>query len=607
MGQGEPEPRTRVGAGHHCTAWKSALTADDDHSRPDLPEDIEGGGQSRGVPANGTLDDGPSEPLGAAGRRHWRESTITRPDLNERGGVFFAAVEMTRMPMILTDPNKPDNPIVFANKAFLDLTGYEEAEILGRNCRFLQGPGSDREAIAEMREAVAKADAISLEILNYKRDGSPFWNAVFIGPVYDTSGELLYFFASQLDVSRRRNSEQAYRQSQKMEAIGQLTAGLAHDFNNLLQVVNGNLELLASRPLDNRSLRYIDAARSAAERGAKLTRQLLAFARKTRLEPTAVNLSELIINFGELMESTLGSQIDVQLNLRRRLPAVLLDADHFEMALLNIVINARDAMPGGGVVTITTKSLHLNGDAAARQLPSGDYVAVEVRDEGEGMPRHVLERAMEPFFTTKGVGKGTGLGLAMAHGFVQQSRGRLEIESEPGQGALIRLIFPVAPEATPRVPAPPAASPAPGPIEVAADGARILLVEDNPEVQALAREILASAGYQVTTASSGDEGLAIFSSAPETFDLLFSDIVMPGGRNGIVLAEEVRRLRPELPVLLTTGYNEDLLVEGPARPSLDVIGKPYRRVELLDRVRQALAQTEPSPRRTPSDFGSAEA
>ncbi|WP_199229229.1 PAS domain-containing protein [Caulobacter endophyticus] len=540
--------------------------------------------------------------------RHWRESTITRPDLNERGGVFFAAVEMTRMPMILTDPNKPDNPVVFANKAFLDLTGYEESEILGRNCRFLQGPGSDREVVAELREAVEKVDAVSVEILNYKRDGTPFWNSVFIGPVYDVSGELLYFFASQLDVSRRRDSEQAYRQSQKMEAIGQLTAGLAHDFNNLLQVVNGNLELLASRPLDERSLRYIDAARSAAERGAKLTRQLLAFARKTRLEPTPVNLSELIANFGELIESTLGTQIDVQLNLRRRLPAVLVDADHFEMALLNIVINARDAMPNGGVVTITTRSFHLNGDAEARQLPSGDYVAVEVLDEGEGMPHHVLERAMEPFFTTKGVGKGTGLGLAMAHGFVQQSRGRLEIESEPDHGALIRLIFPVAPEAiarTIRAPASVAALPAqvdqPSP-----DGARVLLVEDNPEVQALGREILSAAGYSVTTASSGDEGLAVFAAAPDAFDLLFSDIVMPGGRNGIVLAEDVRRLRPEIPVLLTTGYNEDLLAEGPARPSQNVIGKPYRRAELLDRVRQALANLSPDVRRTPSDFGSAE-
>ena len=520
--------------------------------------------------------------------------------------IFFAAVEMTRMPMILTDPNLADNPIVFANKAFLDLTGYEQAEIVGRNCRFLQGPKTDRDTVAEIRDAVARIEAVSVEILNYKRDGTPFWNAVFIGPVYDTSGALLYFFASQLDVSRRRDSEQAFRQSQKMEAIGQLTAGLAHDFNNLLQVVNGNLELLASRPLDDRSLRYIEAARSAAERGAKLTRQLLAFARKTRLEPLAVDLTALIGDFGELIETTLGQKIDLQLNLRRRLPAVLLDPDHFEMALLNIVINARDAMSGEGLVTIATRAVHLNGDAEARQLPSGDYVVVEVHDDGAGMAPHVIERATEPFFTTKGVGKGTGLGLAMAHGFVQQSRGRLEIESAPGQGTTIRMLFPVALDAEKpaRIPT---AAPLPPPEAPVQHGARILLVEDSPEVQALAQEILTSAGYQVVTASSGDEGLARFQGSPDVFDLLFSDIVMPGGLNGISLAGQVKAIRPDLPVLLTTGYNEDLIVQGPARQQLDVIGKPYRKAELLDREAQALEPEHAGPRRRPSDFGPAEA
>jgi PAS domain S-box-containing protein len=581
------------------------LSSNDRAPAPD--HDVEGGGQSSGVPAAGTLDAGAPEPLGAPGLRHWRESTITDPGLDNRGNVFFAAVEMTRMPMILTDPNQADNPIVFANKAFLDLTGYEEAEVVGRNCRFLQGAMTDREAVAEMRDHIARAEAISLEIINYKRDGSPFWNAVFIGPVYDTGGKLLYYFASQLDVSRRRNSEQAQRQSQKMEAIGQLTAGLAHDFNNLLQVVNGNLELLASRPLDERSIRYVDAARSAAERGAKLTRQLLAFARKTRLEPQAVDISALITEFGEIIQSTLGAQVDLQLNLRRRLPPVMLDADNFEMALLNIVINARDAMPGGGLVTITTSSLHLNGDAQARNLPSGDYVAVEVRDEGEGMPAYVVERAIEPFFTTKGVGKGTGLGLAMAHGFVQQSRGRLEIDSAPGKGTTLRLLFPVARGEVKSAPV--AAAPRSDRADAAAPAsAHILVVEDNLEVLELAREILHGAGYQVTTATSGDEGLAVFERTPEAFDLLFSDLVMPGGMNGISLAAEINRRRPDIPVLLTTGYNEELVIDGPSRPAMDVVGKPYRRTELIDRVRQALERRgEDKPRRNASEFGAAEA
>ena len=192
-------------------------------------------GEATGEPAAGEIKDTTSYlPTGGTARHHWRNSTVAQPGLDQRGTVFFAALQMTRMPMIITDPRQQDNPIVFANKAFLDLTGYEEEEIFGRNCRFLQGPDTDPSDVRELREAVATREAISLELLNYRRDGSPFWNAVFIAPVYDEDGELIYFFASQLDVTRRRASEQAFRQAQKMEAIGQLTAGLAHDFNNLL-------------------------------------------------------------------------------------------------------------------------------------------------------------------------------------------------------------------------------------------------------------------------------------------------------------------------------------------------------------------------------------
>jgi PAS domain S-box-containing protein len=207
---------------------------------PGGPVEVEGPGPGRGgasgVPADGSLPDGSVTLVGHHQARHWRESTITEDDLSDRGGVFFAAVEMTRMPMLLTNPRLPDNPVVFANKAFLDLTGYEEKEVLGRNCRFLQGPRTDREHVRMLREAVEAHQPISIEILNYKRDGTAFWNAVFVGPVTSPDGELLYFFASQLDVTRRRDSEDSARQAQKMEAVGQLTAGLAHDFNNLLQV-----------------------------------------------------------------------------------------------------------------------------------------------------------------------------------------------------------------------------------------------------------------------------------------------------------------------------------------------------------------------------------
>lgn len=205
--------------------------------------DTQGGGQSVGVPADGQLEGSAFNPLGNPGMKHWQASYIDREGIEDRGNIFFAAVEMTRMPMVVTDPRQPDNPIVFVNRAFLDLTLYEEAEAVGRNCRFLQGPQTDPATVTEIRNAIADERAVALDILNYKADGTPFWNALYLGPIFDHEGQLLYFFASQMDVTERRATEQSSLQAQKMEAIGQLTAGMAHDFNNLLQVINGNLEL----------------------------------------------------------------------------------------------------------------------------------------------------------------------------------------------------------------------------------------------------------------------------------------------------------------------------------------------------------------------------
>ncbi|WP_338322992.1 histidine kinase famiy protein [Croceibacterium ferulae] len=569
--------------------------------------DIEGDGQSAGVPAARAMDVGAREPIETRGLHHWREATITKAGLDDRGDVFFAAIEMTRMPMILTDPHQPDNPIVFANKAFLDLTLYEEAEVVGRNCRFLQGAQTDREMVGQLRDAVANNESIALELLNYRRDGTPFWNAVFIGPVYDTSGNLLYFFASQLDVTRRRESEKVSAQAQKMEAVGQLTAGLAHDFNNLLQVVNGNLELATARVTDERALRYLNNAKGAAERGARLTSQLLAFARKSRLDPQPVDVSACINGCAEVIESAIGKQVELHLSLRRNLPKAVLDPEQFEMAVLNIAINARDAMPEGGVVELVTGKVHLNGNAAARGLRPGDYISVEVKDQGDGMPSHVLARATEPFFTTKAAGKGTGLGLAMASGFVQQSRGRLEIDSEVGSGTTVRMLFPIA-SANAAEPEVPERRPILASSDDRAQSEHILIVEDSSDVLALSREILEEVGYKVTTAETGEAALELFKELPAgSIDLLFTDLVMPGGINGIVLATEIGKIDPALPVLMTTGYNEDLVADGPKAAGLDVLGKPYRRTDLLDRVRQALNQRGVTQeRRKSSEYGSAE-
>jgi PAS domain S-box-containing protein len=544
----------------------------------DKPLDIQGDGQSVGVPASGEVEGNAFNPLGNPGEKHWQAGYIEQPGLNDRGNIFFAAVEMTRMPMIVTDPRQPDDPIVFVNRAFLDLTQYEEKDIIGRNCRLLQGPQTNPDTVAEIRAALAERRAIALDILNYKADGTPFWNALYIGPIFDQDGELLYFFASQMDITQRRASEQSSLQAQKMEAIGQLTAGMAHDFNNLLQVINGNLELaLLTLNHAGGAAEPIRRAQRAAMKAGKLTQQLLTFARKQRLEPKRVNLNALLVEFSELLVRTLGDRVDLQLDLKPGLPACKLDPTHFEMALLNVLINARDAMPNGGGVRVSTVVIAGSGPAA--NDPGTGQVAVCITDEGEGMTPDVVRRATEPFFTTKG--PGTGLGLAMVHGFVQQSRGRLEIDSTPGAGTTVRMVFPV--DGTPNNPAQ-AGSATDAAAEESAK-ARILVVEDNEDVRELAETMLASAGYAVVSAPSGERALNVLDESGE-IDLVFTDVMMPGGMNGLQLADQVRARRPGTPILVTTGYMDEL----PAArgQQLDILGKPYRQEDLLARVRAIL-------------------
>ena len=559
-----------------------------------------GPGEAFGTPAEGMDDRSSYDPTGAPPRQNWQESTVADTGLQDRSGIFFAALQMTRMPMVLTDPRLPDNPIVFANRAFLDLTLYEEDEILGRNCRFLQGPDSDRDTVADIAAAICEERAISVDLLNYKRDGTPFWNSIFLAPVHDHDGTLIYFFASQLDISRRYTSEQAFRQAQKMESIGQLTAGLAHDFNNLLQVIAGNLELVLAGDLSDRQRRQLENAARATDRGARLTRQLLAFARKTRLEAKPTNLNRLIRETGEMLENSVGASIRLETSLREDLPTTMIDPVHLEMALMNVLINARDASPKGGTVTVATGTEEIDKRSAGHNLRPGTYVVLSIQDQGEGMPPEIARRAVEPFFTTKGADKGTGLGLAMVHGFVQQSLGKLEIRSEAGRGTTIRMLFPVAEQPAPSRPA------SEHPVLGGANGT-VLVVEDNDDVRALAEDHLTALGYSVFAASSGEQALEVLDTLPAPPDLLFTDIVMPGGMSGLELAAAVHRRHPGMPVLLTTGYNEELAADMPRDGSLDVLGKPYRRAELADRVRQAIEARHEGPRRTPTAFGAAEA
>lgn len=522
------------------------------------------------IPEKRPHGDHPSVETGAAGH-----------EFDSGSDIFFAAVAMTRMPMVVADPNRPDHPIVFANQAFLEMTGYARDEVIGRNCRFLQGPETDPATRAQVREAIAARRDIATEILNYRKDGSTFWNALFVSPVYNAAGDLVYFFGSQLDITRRRLAEESLHQAQKMEAIGQLTGGIAHDFNNLLQVILGYADSLATnleRPDADpgRMGRAVGNIREAAERASTLTQQLLAFARKQRLVGRTLNLNDLVSETKELAERTLGEAVTIETDLAPDLRACRIDRTQAEVALLNVLINARDAMPEGGRVTITTRN-----EESGRPDGTDRLVSVAVTDTGSGIPSDLLARVMDPFFTTKEEGKGTGLGLSMVYGFAKQSGGFAQIESVVGEGTTVRLSFPATEEEGEPSREPP-------PVEERPGTETVLIVDDRADVGELARAILRDYGYGTLMARHGREALEILGDHPE-IDLLFSDLIMPGGMDGLSLAREARRRHPALRILLTTGYAEASLERtGMGRPEFDILNKPYRRAELIRRVRATL-------------------
>lgn len=502
--------------------------------------------------------------------------------------IFFAAVETTRMPMTVTDPNRDDNPIIFANNAFLEMTGYAIEELIGRNCRFLQGPETDRSVVKAVGEAVAAREEISVELINYRKDGSSFWNALFISPVYSDDGRLTYFFASQLDISRRRDAEEALRHAQKMEALGQLTGGIAHDFNNLLQVMVGYIDIIqraSTRPNPDaeRIARSAGHAKTAADRASTLTQQLLAFSRKQKLEGRVVNLNNLIRTADELAERSLPG-VSIELDLEPALWNCRVDPTQAEVALLNIFINSRDALAGrtNPTLRIETRNAALTeSDALAYEgLPAGRYVCVAVTDNGVGIPPSIRTRVMDPFFTTKDEGKGTGLGLSMVYGFLKQSGGNARIESEEGVGTTVRLYFPADDSGMLH------REPEPQPMQRTGRES-ILIVEDRHDVAELARVLLQDYGYATEVAYNGRDALERLGE--RHFDLLFTDLIMPGGMNGVMLAREVKRRLPRMKVLLTTGYAESSIERTDAGGSeFDVIAKPYLPIDLARKIRLVL-------------------
>ena len=380
------------------------------------------------------------------------------------------------------------------------------------------------------------------------------------------------------EIEQHRSTEATLRQAQKMEALGQITGGLAHDFNNLLTVITGNLDLIGRRAPENDVVqRLVTAATHAARRGADLTGSLLSFARKQSLRPETVDVNALIRDFAQLLRRAVGETVILEMSLAADPSSSYADAAHFQSALLNLVINARDAMPGGGRVVISTRN-----DAA--MAPEGAII-VGVRDSGTGMAPAVVARAFEPFFTTKDVGKGSGLGLSQVYGFARQSGGYASIESREGEGTLVSIALPV------RL----AASPADG--EPARSGARewetgpvrVLLVEDDLEVLSTLRQQMILGGWSVVPAQDGRSALALLAADPE-ITILVTDVMMPGGLSGTELARRVASLRPDLPILLMSGYPGAAVDEERENgPEFDVLRKPFSHQELVERVLAAVS------------------
>lgn len=381
--------------------------------------------------------------------------------------------------------------------------------------------------------------------------------------------------------------EERLRQSQKMEAVGQLTGGLAHDFNNLLGSISGALEMLGQQPNQGRDAeRYLGAAQDAARRAAALTHRLLAFSRRQTLEPRATDVRALMHGMSELVARTSGSAISVRTQADTALWPAFVDPSQLENAVLNLCINARDAMPGGGRITLEAANQVLVGEPAKRlELPDGDYLCLRVNDTGAGMPPEVLAHVFEPFFTTKPIGQGTGLGLSMIYGFAQQSGGQVRIESVPGEGTTVALYLPrhlgealVGPQ-QPALPGEPCAQ----------SQGTILLVEDEPTMRMLTAEVLGEFGHTVIQAGDGLDGLQVLRSEAH-IDLLLTDVGLPGGMNGRQLADAGLELRPGMKVLFITGYVQQALNErGLLAPGMQVLTKPFGLETLVARVRELLA------------------
>ena len=485
----------------------------------------------------------------------------------------------------------PEGRVANWNTGAQRFKGYTEQEIVGEHfSRFYTDEDKASGLPQRGLETAMREGRFENEGWRVRNDGSRFWAHVVIDAIRNEQGDLLGFAKVTRDITDKKNAQEALEatraalfQSQKMEAVGTLVGGIAHDFNNLLAVLLGNLELLRKRlPDDARTARLLDNSMQAAQRGASLTQRMLAFARRQDLKVETVDVRDLVNGMSDLLQRSISSAAQIETRFPMRLDPVLVDANQLELALLNLVVNARDAMPDGGTITISARS----GDASNVKAASGSFVCVSVTDTGQGMDEATLARAVEPFFTTKGVGKGTGLGLSMVHGLAEQCGGRLVLTSQKGRGTTAELWLPIAEVESPSV-FPDHASEDSG---QSARALRIIVVDDDSLVLSNTAAMLDDLGHEVIEATSGEQALRILRRSGAV-DLLITDQMMPGIR-GTQLIEAVRSEWPDLRVILATGYAET----PPGSDDVPRLNKPFMQQDLARAIASIARQEDEAGR-----------
>ncbi|MBN2653723.1 MAG: response regulator [Nitrospirae bacterium] len=511
-----------------------------------------------------------------------RELRMQKKNAVEQLKKFYRAVEYSPVSIIITDLA---GNIEYVNPRFTDVTGYVSEEVIGKNPSVLKSELTPDDRYTELWKTILGGRVWQGELQNRKKNGALFWEYASISPMMDDMGNITHFISIKEDITEKKKFEQNLRQTQKMEAIGQLAGGVAHDFNNILSAIIGYESLMTMKLKNDDPLRvYADNILMASEKAANLTKSLLVYSRKSVIDVTTVLLNESLRRVEKLISRLIGEDIDLRLELSDKELFVSADSGQLDQVFINLCTNARDAMPNGGSLFVKTEEVFVDEEFSSTYglAKSGRYALVTVEDTGNGIEPELLDRIFEPFFTTKDVGKGTGLGLSIVYGIVQQHGGRIMVNSYIGKGTEFLIYLPVVSGGQ-------LLSKTDETIDHTNKGTEtLLLAEDDADLRSLARELLVEFGYSIIEASDGEEALRLYAGHQDVIDMLILDVIMPK-MNGMAVYEEIKKTNPDIKTLFTSGYTADYMTQkGIAHEKFNFIQKPVSPTTLLRKIREVL-------------------